>query len=116
MVQIGGYLDPNEHASFKAYATCLQISDSALANLLIVRELRCKRLNRLKSPFQQTIAAANRKRITAHISDPSFKFAVETHLTEVGLTPDQAMSILLRAELCERWLANSMRVNPMKSS
>jgi hypothetical protein len=108
MAQIGGYLQPDEHARFKAYANGLGLSESALANLLIVREIRCKRLRVLKGKYLTGTPSESRQRVTAHRSDAVMKSAFLTRSGEEGLKPDQAASILYRAEISERWLEQAI--------
>ena len=108
MAQIGGYLQPDEHARFKAYADELGLSESALANLLLVREMRRKRLNVLKLEYPAGAPSESRERVTAHRPDSAIKIAFVERSTEEGLKPGQAASILYRAELGERWLEQSI--------
>jgi hypothetical protein len=108
MVQIGGYLQPDEHASFKTYANDLGLTESALAKLLLVRELRRKCLNELKGKYPPGARSGSRKRVTAHRPDAAMKTAFSERCSEEGLKPDQAASILYRAELDERWLDKAM--------
>lgn len=107
MVQIGGYLTPAEHADFKRYAAQFQLKESSLANLLIVRELSLKRLSSLKQSFSPG-PLKERSRITAHQADPAMKQAFEAHAALAGVSPDQAASLIFRAELAEHWLTKSV--------
>lgn len=107
MSQIGGYLAPDEHAEFKGYAAQFHLKDSSLANLLVVRELRLRRLPTLKERHVSGAAKA-RSRITAHQSNPQLKQAFDAHARACGISPDQAAAILFRAELAERWLEGSV--------
>ncbi len=108
MAQIGGYLQPDEHARFKAYASVLGLSESALANLLIVREIRRKRLGVLKVKYSAGTPSESRQRVTAHRSDAVMKAAFLSRSSEEGLKPDQAASIIYRAEINERWLEQAI--------
>lgn len=116
MAQIGGYLQPDEHARFKAYANELGLSESALANLLLVREIRRKRLNDLKGKYSAGAPSESRERVTAHRPDAVMKIAFVAHSSKEGLKPDQAASILYRAELGERWLEQSIAGQNLESS
>lgn len=108
MTQIGGYLTPLEHTNFKAYAQEFGLSESALANLLLVRELRLRRIHYLKGKYPAGAPSDSRQRVTAHQSNAALKIAFEVHSVEEGLKPDQATSILYRTELDERWLEKSI--------
>lgn len=108
MAQIGGYLQPDEHARFKAYANGLGLSESALANLLIVREIRRKRLGVLKVKYLAGKPSESRQRVTAHRPDAVMKAAFLSRSSEEGLKPDQAASIIYRAEINERWLEQAI--------
>lgn len=116
MAQIGGYLKPDEHARFKAYANGLGLSESALANLLLVREIRRKRLRDLKSRYSAGAPSESRERVTAHRPDAAIKVAFVARSSEEGLKPDQAASILYRAEISERWLEQSIAGKNLESS
>ena len=115
MTQIGGYLNAIEHAEFKSYASEFHISESGLANLLIARELRCKRLRKLRIADACSSLAGSRERVTAHQRDNSAKVAFEARASEEGLRPDQAASIIFRAELREQWLAQSITSSDLES-
>lgn len=107
MVQIGGYLTSEEHADFKRYAAQFQLKDSGLANLLIARELRCDRLERLKALFPP-VRLMDRSRVTAHQSDPEVKTIFEAHAHRASVSCDFAASLIFRAELAERWLEKAI--------
>lgn len=108
MVQIGGYLTPEEHAEFRRYAAEFHLKDSSLANLLLARELRLRRLARLKQAHLPSSPLKKRSRVTAHQSDPGVKETFDALAREAGISPDQAAAVLFRTELAERWLATSI--------
>lgn len=108
MVQIGGYLTPDEHSEFKRYAAAFQFTESSLANLLIVRELRRQRLPKLRQLFASNAPLKERARITAHQSNERLKQTFDAHAQGAGVSPDQAASIIFRAELNERWLQRAV--------
>ncbi|OYW45878.1 MAG: hypothetical protein B7Z08_01385 [Sphingomonadales bacterium 32-68-7] len=110
MAQIGGYLSPAEHLEFKRYAAQFQLKDSSLANLLLARELRLRRLSDLKASYLRSTPLPQRSRITAHQADAAVKAAFEAQAREAGLSPDQAAAIVFRAELGERWLERSIHI------
>ncbi len=106
MAQIGGNLPPSEFAAFQCYAAGLLISESSLANLLIQRELSLKRLGELAKRFEGNVPASERGgRVTGHQSSEELKAAFERHARERSLFSGHAATILFRAELEERWLA-----------
>jgi hypothetical protein len=109
MVQIGGYLTSEEHAEFRRYAARFQLKDSSLANLLIARELRCNRLERLREVFSPTPLKA-RSRVTAHQSDHGVKAAFEACAIRAGVSTDLAAALVFRAELAEQWLEKATTV------
>jgi len=108
MAQILGYLSLEECDAFQAYAGELRLDRSALANLLIVRELRVRRLPGLKAKFDRDLPADRKTKITAHQGDPSTKDAFIAHSADCGMKPTRAAAILFRAELSERWLRANM--------
>lgn len=105
MAQIGGNLRPDEFAEFQRYASNLLISESSLANLLIQREMRLKRLSELSTRLSGPVPTSERGgRVTGHQSDGELKEAFERHAKEQGLVAGHAATILFRAELEDRWL------------
>jgi len=105
--QIGGWLCPSEKDALDQYLKRVGIRPTAAATLLIVRELRRKRLPELKERYAAPMARG-RKRLTAHQPDGKLKQAFTEHAAAFGLDPNPAASILFRAELEERWLENAM--------
>lgn len=107
MVQIGGNLRAEELAQFQDYVAGLLITESSLANLLVQRELRLRRLGDLAKRYQGAVTTAERGgRVTGHQSTDELKRDFEAHAEKVGLVPGHAATILFRAELQERWLAS----------
>jgi hypothetical protein len=105
--QIGGWQRPSEKAALEEYLDQFGIGHAAAATLLFVRELRCNRLSMLKDRFAVP-TGSDRKRITVHQPDGGLKTAFKEHAASIGLKPNAAASILLRAELSERWLEKAM--------
>ena len=106
--QITGYLPRDDAERFRSYAVELGIDKSALANLLIHRELQLGRLAGLRQ-HQHSEPRARCTKVTAHLADSAIKLAFNAAAQQVGLVPGAAASILFRAELSERWLARSIR-------
>lgn len=106
MVQIGGNLHPDEFAAFQSYVAGLMISESSLANLLIQREMRLRRVGELAKRLEGPVTTKERGgRVTGHQAGAELKEAFEQHASEQGLAPGHAATILFRAELEEGWLA-----------
>lgn len=105
--QIGGWLRASEKQALDEYLRQFAIRPTAAATLLIVRELRRRRLPQLKTVYAES-AGNVRRRVTAHPTDASLKQAFIEHAASVGLDPDPAASILFRAELKERWLEQAL--------
>ena len=106
MAQIGGNLGPSEFAEFQRYAAELQISESCLANLLIQREMRLRRLGELTNRLDGPVARSERGgRVTGHQSNRELKEAFERHARDHGISAGHGATILFRTELEERWLA-----------
>jgi hypothetical protein len=107
--QIGGWLRAPEKRAFEDYLGQFGIRPTAAATLLIVRELRCKRLPRLKERYEES-PGRERKRVTAHQTNGQLKSEFNEHVRALGMDPDPAASILFRAELDERWLERSVHL------
>ena len=110
MAQIIGYLTFEEAAEFDRYASNLRLDRTALANLLIVRELRCDRLRLLSTIFDCKVSNGGKTKIVAHQSDGSTKAAFKCHVESHGLKPGRSAAILFRAELKEHWLLTSIDI------
>src|SRR3546814_7340952 len=108
MAQILGYLSDDEASAFQQYAAELRLDVTALANLLIVRELRRERLAALRPLHDRDLGGQGKKKIVAHQSDPETKAAFKAHAIARDLKPSRAAAIIFRAELAERRLAVSM--------
>lgn len=105
--QIGGWLKPSEKDALQHYLRQFGIRPTAAATLLIVRELKRKRLPELQAMYAES-AGPERKRLTAHQPDGKLKQAFKEHVASIGMDPDPAASILFRAELKERWLEQAV--------
>lgn len=106
--QIGGDMLRGEHEDFCRYADGFHLKDSALANLLIARELKCKRLARLKLRYFKEVPKRGSARITAHQTSKGVKEAFTAHALANGLKMGPAAATIFRAELAERWLEKSI--------
>ena len=115
MAQILGYLSDGEASAFQQYAAELRLDVTALANLLIVRELRRDRLAVLRVLYDRDLGGQGKKKIVAHQSDHETKVAFKAHAIARDLKPSRAAAIIFRAERAERWLAVSMDLSQFDS-
>lgn len=115
MTQIIGYLSSAEATDFREHAAGGGIDVSALANLLITRELRIGRLPNLKGRFSVHLPPADRTKIVAYLRDRDTKQAFGAHAGAAGLRPTPAAALLFRAELEERWLTLCLNAKPLDS-
>ena len=109
MAQIIGYLTKAEKERFKKYAKGLDLDASALANLLIRRELEIRRLVLLYSKYHSEEGSADREKITGHQSSNATKRAFEKYVAGLGFRPTPSAAVLFRAELSERWLQKTIQ-------
>lgn len=116
MAQIIGYLTEADRIRFQAYAQALGLDASALANLLIIRELRLARLSGLAQHFDQEAPIASRTKVTAHLPVAATKAAFAALAAKARMKPTRAAAVLFRAELEERWLEISVAVNQIDSA
>jgi hypothetical protein len=107
-VQQHGYLSSEERAAFQSYAGSMSLDASGLASLLLVRELRAKRLSTLPA---HRPPVPDRMKVTAHLANADIKSAFAAHARERGQTPCSAAAQLFRAELRERWLEQILDSN-----
>ncbi len=112
MRQIVGYVTTEEAQSFAAYAETLGVDASALANLLIRRELQLGRLGLLPTPPVEKRGV----KITAHFKDETVKSNFTDHASWHGLAAGPAATRLYRAELEEHWLQSCLAVNRLDSA
>lgn len=111
MAQVLGYVTPEERDAFEAYANDHGLDVTALANLLIARELRAKRLEQLLLKIGFGPALTVRTKIVAHTPTDATKAAFATRAAQAGVKPSRAAAILFRAELEERWLERHVLIN-----
>lgn len=107
-VQIGCYLTPEEAERLRAYAEAHELRVPSLCVLLVLHELRCRQLNRLKARYLRKVGKTDGVRVTARIAERSIKDDFLEHVRTCGLGSDDAAGILFRAEPDERWLHNAL--------
>ena len=104
-LQITGNATTGEARKFKDYAKALGIDESALANLLLARELFRKELqNHYTIPDQPCT-----KTITAHVKSPQFKDEFASYASTLNLSQRTAAGAVFCQELKEQWLAKEVR-------
>jgi hypothetical protein len=115
MAQIVGFVTAAERGDFDAYALTHGLDVTALANLLIARELHTRRLAILTAQFDPPRPLPNRAKIVAHTPEAT-KAGFTAHAKSLGLKPSRAAAVLFRAELEERWLEKYVLVNQIDST
>ena len=116
MPQITTRLSPAIRDRFERYAAKLGLDASELARLLILREIRVRRLlRRAKSPSRSRHAAsrsAGDRKLTAHfhLLDNVDEFARYAHTR--GFSRSAAAKLIAENELRERWLARALVWTP----
>lgn len=106
--QVTGRLTSDERKQFAAYAESLGLDGGTVATLLMSRELRLRRLERLRAdPRFREVVGANRT-ITSHRFSASDKQRFHDHIRKVDVSASKAVGILCRAELVERWLEQAL--------
>lgn len=106
--QIGCYMSAEDAAKLAAYAQGLGVKRSILVSLLVLRELNCHRLPRLRSKHQYASLKKGRERVTARLGGTPLKDSFAAYIGKFGLGSDEAAWILFQAELSEKWLEKSL--------
>jgi hypothetical protein len=105
-----GYLTARERADFRAYAREHELHATALGRLLMVRELRLRRLpDLLRAHSDQP--TPRRKKVTVHLANPALKLAFAELASNAGASPSAAAAAVFRAELTEKWLSRAIRLD-----
>jgi hypothetical protein len=108
MPQITGYVTPVERSVFGDYAQSLGLDGAALASLLLHRELRVDRLEKLRTDSRISEVGECPEKITIHRVSDATKERFKKHAATHGLKPSPALALLCRAELREKWLHKAM--------
>ena len=116
MAQVLGYVSPVERDAFEAYALDHGLDVTALANLLIARELKAQRLEQLLLNIGRGPALTVRAKIVAHTPTDAIKSAFAARAEQAGVKTSRAAAILFRAELEERWLERHVLVSRIDST
>ena len=107
-VQFGCYLRSGEAKRLATYAERLQINRPNLGILLIMRELKCSRLGGMPRREGPALSKKGAVRVTARANRPDVKELFAKRIARLGLGMDEAVAMLFRAELDEKWLAHSL--------
>jgi hypothetical protein len=109
--QIAAHVARHTHERFRAYSEMLGLKDSEVAKLLILSELKARRLTLpeakvgMPPPVRHARSgAAKQCKITAHMTSVVEVQRFHAHARRCGLTRSSAASLLMRKELEERWL------------
>lgn len=105
--QVGCNLTPDEGDQLTLYARQHELSRPNLCGLLVVRELKLKRLAALKRSYGGSGSRKGGARVTARVSRP-IKAEFMIHVADVPMGADDAAAILFRAELSECWLSKAV--------
>jgi len=113
--QVTVRLDSDLKAGFEAYAGQFELSASELAKLLIVRELKLRRLESLK--YSGTPHGPRKRRrgtegppptITAHFSTRAPVEAFDAYAKRCGLSRSETGAWVFRQEIHEKWLEKAL--------
>ena len=108
---IHGYVCPEQGSKFERYTKCMRLTaKSQLLLLLILRELRLKRL---LADGRARNAQSRETKVSAY-ADEELVEAFRKHADAIGRSMSCCASELIEKELEERWLdaALSQTVNP----
>lgn len=105
--QVGCNLTRDEGRRLDEYAREHELSRPNLCGLLVVRELKLKRLNGLVGSFDGSGTRKGAARVTARVSGAT-KIEFAQHVAGLPIGSDDAAAILFRAELVEQWLAEAV--------
>lgn len=103
--QIHGKVTATENSKFKRYADSLGLTKTALAQLLLERELHRKALDQAKIKPE----TPNGFKITAHVRSPELKPAFDVYAASLGFPSGTVAAAIFRLELEERWLEREVR-------
>ena len=106
-IQIGADVSDDLRNRLLDYSRDLHLSESALINLLIARELKLRRLSKLP-PYQAVKRTVSRTRLTGRQSKPNLKAEFEAHVNRLAIDRADAIVSLAEAELRERWLQKAL--------
>ena len=103
--QIVGYVLDEEAERFGQYASALSLDVSAVATLLIVREISA---GRLRGIVERYPSVGGGRKIVAHQRNGDLKQVFADHVAKFDVRSTPAAGSLFRAELHERWLEKTV--------
>src|SRR5271157_1165308 len=109
MAQINARLSPRIRDRFDDYAAKLGLDAAELARLLIVRELRVRRIlmsSNPQAPSKASTATGHRK-LTAHFHRAEQVAEFDRYANAHGLSRAAAAKLIFERELRETWLAKA---------
>lgn len=112
IIQITGYVTPEEREAFVRYAQTLDVSSSTLLTLLVRRELRFCRLAQLAELYPRPADGDVLLKVIAHLDADEMKKEFEDHARRHAMKVSQAAGILKRAELSEQWFRKATLQQP----
>jgi hypothetical protein len=120
MAQITARLSTDIRAHFDRYAAEVGLDASELARLLIVKEMRGRRL---LSPAKSLSSAAGKsakrrreRKLTAHFHLEKTVAEFGRYARAQGFSRASAARLIVERELRERWLANAFEWAPKKGA
>jgi hypothetical protein len=105
--QVHGYLSDSERRNFENYAGQHGLHVTALARVLLVRELRLRRLSRLVVKYPSPLRSPAKK-VTAHLTNTCLAAAFVDECGQAGVSLSEAAAVIFRAELAEKWLEKAI--------
>jgi hypothetical protein len=105
--QVNGYVLPAERRAFEAYAARFGLDVATLLLLLLIRELRVRRLESLRARYDAA-SLAQKEKVTAHIKVDAIKQSVTNLARDSGLSESRLCAILVRTELAETWFESAL--------
>lgn len=99
-----------ERVEFEAYAAKFGLDAASLLALLLARELRIERLADLLHNDVPSKASRDSK-VTVHGRDTALRNGIVARAEKCGTSLSNACAVLMRAEMHERWLERSIRLD-----
>lgn len=104
---IGAWVSKEEGRRFQALAFAVGLDESALATILVVRELAIRSLVAVSANGSLPRVVKD-KRVTARPKRHELKVQFREYSKSLGLSMDAAAATLIRKELAENWLGNTI--------
>jgi len=107
--QIGCNLDRHTAGQLASYAKLCEVSRSKLLALLVLREVRVKRLGSLRSLYAGSDERSDAVRVTTRMTTPARRDAFKDRVADLGMRIEDGLALLARAELEEAWFARTLK-------